>query len=104
MQCQCLPSPSPRKEDKRDGREIFDFTSKKLSNQGNSKTLRRKKEHKIDITVQGIENHGAIKSPRRTDERNIFDFSVKKDTQNEGIYGRTTYSRREVLDFTSGID
>ena len=69
------------------------------------KTLRRKKEQKIDITRKGVDGVQAssVKSPRRIDDRNIFDFSVKRETGSEGHYGRSTFnSSREVLDFTSG--
>ena len=112
MQCQCLPSP---RKDEKEGREVFDFTSKKSSahqsssgSGSGSKTLRRKKDHKIDLTRKGVESSSAtvsstmIKSPRRVDERSIFDFTVKKDSVTEGHYGRSNYTRRQVLDFISG--
>lgn len=104
MQCQCIPSPSPNREDNRDGREIFDFTSKKLSSmQAGSKTLQRKKDLKVESSRK-VDSCGLSKSPRRNEDRSVFDFGGKKDSGSEGIYGRTNYSRREVLDFTSGND
>ena len=63
-----------------------------------SKTLQRKKDLKVESSRK------AEKSPRRNDDRTVFDFSGKKDSGSEGIYGRSSFSRREVLDFTSGKD
>ena len=99
MQCLCLPS--PRKDDK-DSREVFDFTSRKNTTSG--KTLRKKKEPKIDVMRKGVETPAAVvvKSPRRVEDRSIFDFTVKKETGTEGHYGRSSYSRRQLMDFTSG--
>ena len=124
--CQCL---SPKKETQtilsdnrspsvvREDKEVFDFTSKKLSHPSSSGTLSRKsrsKENKVDITRKEQDSHSPSmsKSPRRKDERNVFDFSVadgseyatlrrKKKQHNHSSQNK---HNREVLDFTSSTE
>ena len=117
-QCQC-PSPRARSPPhEREEKEVFDFTSKKLS-QLSTATLGRKsrgKDSKVDITRKDVEIHSSsplVKSPRRKEERNVFDFSVadgseyatlrkrKSGKRREGFTSGSDRERREVLDFTS---
>lgn len=107
-QCQCVSpltrSPSHNREEK----EVFDFTSKKLS-QLSTATLGRKsrsKENKVDITRKDVEipSSSLVKSPRRAGERNVFDFSVADGNEYATLRKRKTVNRREVLDFTSSSD
>ena len=107
-QCQC---PSPRARSPTHGREekeVFDFTSKKLS-QLSTATLGRKsrgKDNKVDITRKDVEIHSSplVKSPRRKEERNVFDFSLTEGSEYATLRKRKSGKRREVLDFTSGSD
>jgi len=115
--CQCL---SPRKENNpitealspshtREDKEVFDFTSKKLNHAppiGSLKTRKhRSKENKVDITRKDVEIHSSssLKSPRRKEERNVFDFSVRDGSEYATLRKKKS-SRREVLDFTSGSE
>jgi len=114
--CQCL---SPRKENNpitealspshtREDKEVFDFTSKKLTQPpaGSLKSRKhRSKENKVDITRKDVEIHSSssLKSPRRKEERNVFDFSVRDGSEYATLRKKKS-SRREVLDFTSGSE
>ena len=107
-QCQCVSpltrSPSHNREEK----EVFDFTSKKLS-QLSTATLGRKsraKENKVDITRKDVEipSSALVKSPRRKEERNVFDFSVADGNEYATLRKRKSVNRREILDFTSSSD
>ena len=109
-QCQCL-SPRARSPQQlnREEKEVFDFTSKKLS-QLSTATLGRKsraKENKVDITRKDVEIHSSplMKSPRRKEERNVFDFSLSADGNDYAtLRQRKSVKRREVLHFTSSSD
>ena len=112
-QCQCVSpltrSPSHNREEK----EVFDFTSKKLS-QLSTATLGRKsraKENKVDITRKDVEipSSALVKSPRRKEERNVFDFSVTDGSEYATLRKKKKHlshskHTREVLDFTSNSE
>ena len=115
LHCQCL---SPRKESdalpedaspshSREKKDVFDFTSKK-NGQTPSGTLKsrkhRPKEHKVDITRKDVEIHStttgsSLKSPRRKEERNVFDFGVCNENGIESEYA--TLRRKGVK---SGVE
>ena len=120
--CQCL---SPKKESSnlvselrspslvREEKEVFDFTSKK-ANQFVGGTLTRKsrsKDSKVDITRKDMDIHSSpmSKSPRRKEERNVFDFSVTDGSEYATLRKKKkhlSHSKhiREVLDFTSNSE
>lgn len=101
LQCQCV---SPRKESEtltedtspshnREKKEVFDFTSKKLgqTSAGSLKPRKhRPKEHKVDVTRKDVEVHSStgssVKSPKKKEERNVFDFGVRNESGMESEY------------------
>jgi hypothetical protein len=99
LHCQCL---SPRKESEtadeaspslggREKKEVFDFTSKKISQPlvGSLKTRKHgTKEHKVDVTRKDVDSStvSSMKSPRRKEERNVFDFGVRNENGMESEY------------------
>ena len=121
--CQCL---SPKKESHnlvtelrspslvREEKEVFDFTSKKVRDQFVSGTLTRKsrsKDNKVDITRKDMDIHSSpmSKSPRRKEERNVFDFSVTEGSEYATLRKKKKHlshskHNREILDFTSNAE
>ena len=110
--CQCL---SPRKEIAavdirspsmaREDKEVFDFTSKKLS-QYSSSTLSRKsrsRDHKYETSgkVKDSDIYGTL-GPRK-DERNTFDKSVGDGSEYATLRKKkhSRHKHSEILDFTS---
>ena len=95
LQCQCL---SPRKEtltedtspshNSREKKEVFDFTSKK-KNPPLKTRKQSSREQKVDVTRNDVEvnsSGSSMKSPRRKEERNVFDFGVRNESGMESEY------------------
>ena len=70
-------------------------------------TRQRSKESKVDITRKDFDAHNSSynKSPRLKEERNVFDFGVRKEATGSTTGTSSTRdaysSTREVFDFTS---
>ena len=93
LPCQCL---SPRKETEdtspshngREKKEVFDFTSKKI-NPPLKTRKQSSRDQKVDVTRNDVEinsSGSSMKSPRRKEERNVFDFGVRNESGMESEY------------------
>ena len=106
LPCQCL---SPRKETEdtspshngREKKEVFDFTSRK-ANPPLKTRKQSSREQKVELTRNDVEvnsSGSSMKSPRRNEERNVFDFGVRNESGMESEYAtlrRKTKERIEV--------
>ena len=110
LHCQCL---SPKKESEtlcedaspsrgRNRKEVFDFTSKKVGQPpvNNLKTRKQgSREHKEDNTRKEVDVSSSAgssqKSPRRKEERNVFDFGIRNESGIENEYATLRKKRSE---------